>query len=258
MECADARPLLLARRRGRLDAAKAKELEAHLATCADCRAEDDADTELDRAFARLPETRAPARLREALAAKYAPAEAPKRSSTQTSRTRARVLVGATLVAAAIVLVFLLRATGAPDTMTSEAVNDHLRVLYAERPVEIASGGLHQVKPWFSGRVDFAPIVSFEGDADFPLEGGSVGYFVDRKAAIFVYKRRLHTISVLVFRADGLAWPLATTAVGHARGTVGEQRGFHSVIWRDGDLGYAAVSDLNAKELLELASKIAGP
>ena len=50
------------------------------------------------------------------------------------------------------------------------------------------------------------VVRFEGDADFPLKGGSLGYFRDRKAAVFVYARRLHSISLLVFRADGLPWP----------------------------------------------------
>jgi hypothetical protein len=45
------------------------------------------------------------------------------------------------------------------------------VLLSQRPLEIESGGgLHQVKPWFEGRLDLAPIVSFEGDTDFPLKG----------------------------------------------------------------------------------------
>src|SRR6185369_13609046 len=83
---------------------------------------------------------------------------------------------------------------------------HLRVLVSEHPLEIESGGMHQVKPWFTGRLDFAPVVPFLGDDEFPLQGGAVGYFLDRKAATFVYKRRLHTISLFVFRADGLSFP----------------------------------------------------
>src|SRR5438094_10601714 len=91
-------------------------------------------------------------------------------------------------------------------MVAEAVNDHLRLLSSQHPLDVESGGLHQVKPWFGGRLDFAPVVTFEGDADFPLKGGSVAYFRDRKAAVFVYARRLHPISLLVFRADSLPWP----------------------------------------------------
>ena len=33
------------------------------------------------------------------------------------------------------------------SVVAEAINDHLRVLYSEHPVEIESGGIHQVKPW---------------------------------------------------------------------------------------------------------------
>ena len=75
-----------------------------------------------------------------------------------------------------------------------------------------------MKPWFEGRLDFAPVVAFGGDDDFPLQGGSVAYFVDRKAATFVFKRRLHVVTLFVFRAEGLPWP----AVGHA--PVGQRAG----------------------------------
>jgi anti-sigma factor RsiW len=69
------------------------------------------------------------------------------------------------------------------------------MLYAEQPIEIESGGIHQVKPWFAGRLDFAPRLAFEGDADFSLAGGSVAYFIDRKAAVFILKHRLHVITL---------------------------------------------------------------
>lgn len=66
--------------------------------------------------------------------------------------------------------------------------------------------MHQVKPWFEGRLDFAPVVSFLGDQEFPLQGGAVGYFLDRKAAVFIFHRRLDAISLFVFRAGDLPWP----------------------------------------------------
>jgi anti-sigma factor RsiW len=150
-----------------------------------------------------------------------------------------------------------RATSVPNALVSEALNDHLRVLYAERPVEIESGGIHQVKPWFTGRVDFAPTVAFDGDDEYSLKGGTVGYFVDRKAAVFVYKLRLHTISVLVFRAEGLPWPEGTVPIGPRRATVSTLRGFHVVTLRDGDLGYAAVSDVMTADLVRLLGKVDG-
>jgi anti-sigma factor RsiW len=145
-----------------------------------------------------------------------------------------------------------------DTVVNEALNDHLRELYAEHPIEVESGGIHQVKPWFSGRVDFAPVVSFSGDDDFPLLGGAVSYFVDRKAATFFFKRRLHAISLFVMRASGLPWPAQPVVrMGRVHATVVSRQGFHVVLFRDGDLGYALVSDVDSGELLRLGEKIVG-
>jgi anti-sigma factor RsiW len=163
----------------------------------------------------------------------------------------------TVAAAAVVVFFFLRPQ-ASDAMLAEAVNDHLRVVYSEHPVEIESGGIHQVKPWFTGRLDFAPVVAFGGDDDFPLQGGAIGYFLDRKAATFVFKRRLHIISLFVFRAEGLPWPaVAPHRVGAQHATLETSRGFHALMWREGDLGYALVSDVDPRDLDTLAQKVEG-
>jgi len=162
-------------------------------------------------------------------------------------------VSAALVMAAVALFRPFPSTGAPSSsrMLEEAVNDHLRVLYSEHPLEVAGGGIHQVKPWFQGRLDFAPQVAFAGDDEFPLAGGAVGYFVDRKAAVFVYKRRLHTISLLVFRGDGLPWP--------GTGPRAEKlRGFSVLLWQGGALGHALVSDADPAELETLKERLTAP
>jgi anti-sigma factor RsiW len=136
-------------------------------------------------------------------------------------------------------------------MAAEAVNDHLRIASGHHRLEVEAGGIHQVKPWFAGKLDFAPVIAFGGDADFPLQGGAVEYFLDRQAAVFVYRRRLHTVSLLVFRADGLVWPTS------GRPSTRTERGFSVLLWRAGELGYALVSDLEAGELSELAGRLNG-
>jgi hypothetical protein len=68
-------------------------------------------------------------------------------------------------------------------------------------LDIQSGNVHQVKPALTNRLDFAPRIPFEGDAEFPLLGGGVDYFLDRRAAIVVYERRLHTVTLIVTRPD---------------------------------------------------------
>jgi anti-sigma factor RsiW len=62
----------------------------------------------------------------------------------------------------------------------------------------------------------------------------------------------------VFRAEGLPWPaVATHRVGDVQGTLETSRGYHALMWREGDLGYALVSDVDTKDLDALARKVEG-
>jgi anti-sigma factor RsiW len=95
--------------------------------------------------------------------------------------------------------------------------------------------------------------------EFPMQGGAVGLFVDRKAATFVFKHRLHTATLFVFRSEGLGWPLRNdTSVGALPAASSASRGSNVLLWRNGDLGYALVSDVDRAELSRLAAKVAAP
>jgi anti-sigma factor RsiW len=260
MDCTEVRTYLIDRRRGNLAANTTTEIETHLADCSGCRHEDAADAQLSVLLeTRLSLPRAPASLKRALEERWLEPATRKpitRSWARIGRTAAAMAAGAALLWAAM---FWMRERSSDGTLVAEAVNDHLRVLYSDHPVEVESGGIHRVKPWFEGRLDFAPVVEFGGDDDFPLEGGSVGYFIDRKAATFVFKRRLHEITLFVFRADSLHWPgSGLRPIGAAQGTIATSRGFHVALWCQRDLGYALVSDVNEADLLALATKIATP
>jgi anti-sigma factor RsiW len=259
MTCEEARDRLLDAQRARLAPETHAALQTHLQTCAACAHEEAAEALLSEALeSRLPQHAAPVALKRRLAAEWpgAPAAAPS-----PSRRWVRYLVPAAAVAAVLLigvpLAYQPAAERASARMVTEAVNDHLRILSSRHPLDIESGGIHQVKPWFEGRLDFAPVVRFDGDQDFPLRGGAVGYYLDRKAAVFVFNRRRHTISLFVFRADGLPWSTrGLRRVGGVDAHVTTSRGFNSVLWRDGELGYALVSDVDPVELARLAERLA--
>jgi anti-sigma factor RsiW len=226
--------------------------------------------DLTAALERLPRHRAPEALKrqlEAMVTAMPPIVAARPSVARAGR---RVLGPAwaapfvSACAAAVLVLVAVRTTtprtsaGRTGEMVSEAVNDHLRVVSSSHPVEIESGGIHQLKPWFTGRLEFAPRVAFSGDAEFPLVGGSIGYFRDRKAAVFVFKRRLHTITLLVFPPDGLDWPIdRRVQLGPLSVAEQSSRGFSALFWRDGGLGYALVSDVDSRDLEMLASRLNG-
>jgi anti-sigma factor (TIGR02949 family) len=250
-DCSEARDRIAELRHGRLSPDGRAALARHLDGCAACRAFDESERELDRALARLPRRTAPEALRARLAG---PPAAPRRALAP--RRVITVGVGAALAGAALGALGWFNFTHAADEVVAEAVNDHLRVLYAAQPLEIASGGIHQVKPWFEGKLDFAPVLGFEGDSEFSLAGGSVAYFVDRKAAAFVFKRRLHLITLFVLRADGLPWPrVSNQKLGRRSAFRAHSRGFNVLFFRDSDLGYALVSDTEPATLVRLGERI---
>ncbi len=256
MNCADVRIQLLDYQRDRLPAEVEGEVRAHLVSCSPCAEADRADRALSEALdSRLPQYPATPALKRRLAALVA-----VNAATREPRAPSFLLPVARWIAPALaagllagtgLLVYGRGAGRASELalLTSEAVNDHLRVLNSQRPVEVEGGGPHQVKPWFQGKLDFSPDVPEL--QPLVLRGGSVGYFRDRKAAVIVYALRLHTVTLLEVGARDLPWPSGTSAVRAA-----SDRHFNVFFWRSGDLGYALVSDANPDEVGAIAREIA--
>ena len=249
MDCATARLALLEEQRGRLDGETSSALAAHLHECDACARDDAAERLLTEQLERqLPQRAAPLALKRRLAAGW-----PSPAATPARRRPSRRWLAAAAVLALVVLGtwgwWSMR--GRPETLAAEAVNDHLRVLARVERLDVPSGNMHVVRPWLTGRLDFAPVVPFVGDADFPLRGGAIEHFLDRRAAIAVYERRLHVITLLVARPDGLPWPAP------GRPLTTRVRGFNVRLWQANDLGYALVSDLDATELGQLAARLGG-
>ena len=259
MDCGDVRPLLLGYQREQLGPRLSADVRAHLEQCAGCAEAEAAERALtDLLEQRLPQYPASLALKRRLAAQW-PSPRVARPSwwSRWGRSVVPAAAVAVLLLAMLPLYYGRTGGGRADGMVGEAVNDYVRLLSSQHPLDIESGGIHQVKPWFEGRLDFAPVVTFEGDQDFPLRGGAVGYFVDRKAAVFVYGRRLHTICLFVFRADGLPWPTrGLERMGNAQAHATVSRGFNVLLWQAGGLGYALVSDLDGRELRVLGTRLA--
>src|SRR5262249_46870290 len=121
-------------------------------------------------------------------------------------------------------------------------------LMAGHLTDVASSDQHTVKPWFHGKLDFAPDVRDFAAQGFPLVGGRLDYVGGRTVAALVYQRNQHPINVYV-------WPAARARSGKL--TV-EKRSGYTVINREiGGLHHLLVSDLNEKELTELANLLGG-
>jgi len=239
------RELLHAYVDGELDLANARETERHLESCADCRGTETAIRKLRSALTSdTPAYRAPAHLRKSVRA------ALRREAKSTRQTLSPWLMFATGAAFAAVLVtaVLFQTIGAArsNRIVDQVVANHVRSLLAAHLVDVASSDQHTVKPWFDGKVDFAPIVrDFSADG-FPLIGGRLDYLDGKTVVALVYQRNKHPINLFITPAPGKS----DTSL-----TVASRRGYNVFSWTNGEMTYWAVSDLNQPELRQFTQLV---
>jgi anti-sigma factor RsiW len=240
MTCHDIHPLLHAYVDSELDLLPSLEVDRHLKACANCAA-------MKRSLETLRSTirnsdlayRAPeslrARIRESV---NVPSDEtpPRRSQPWVWQLLALGSIGF-----AIVTLMLQPVVTDRDRLADEAISDHVRSLMPGHLMDVASSDQHTVKPWFNGKIDFAPDVKDFATQGFPLIGGRLDYLNGQTVVALVYRRNQHTINVFV-------WPAKQSIAS----TVEERRGY-SLINRDlNGLHYCIVSDLNGKELGDFA------
>jgi anti-sigma factor RsiW len=118
------------------------------------------------------------------------------------------------------------------------VAGHIRSLIGEHLMDVASTDQHTVKPWFTGKLDFAPDVRDFAAQGFPLVGGRVDYLAGRRVAALIYHRRQHVINLFI-------WPDGSSSAGK---TPISRNGYNLLSWSRGSMTYWAVSDVSAGEL----------
>jgi anti-sigma factor RsiW len=226
---------------GELDLLHNLEIEGHLESCPDCAPVRARASQLRGAIrSEASYFRAPAELDQR-------ARVIARQQQAPHRPRPAILVWRWMAAAAAVLVFTfvsskiaMNWTGAShDNLVAEQiVAGHIRSLMANHLNDVASSDQHTVKPWFDGKLDFAPPVVDLAQDGFPLVGGRLDYVDGRPVAALVYGLRLHYINVFV-------WPATGTA---DSGSSQSREGYNVFHWTKDGMTYWAVSDVAAADM----------
>ena len=243
---------------GELDAANSLAIEAHLKSCPGC---SDELSRIETVRATLAGAqlghRAPAALRDRIGQQL-DAAAPKPSPAsrrpfESAPSRVQPSGGAAAIgfngrwasggalmgiAASLALVFAMPQL-TTTSMQDQLVASHVRSLLANHLVDIPTSNRHVVKPWFNGKIDFAPPVVDLADRGFPLVGGRLDYIDGKTVAAIVYHRRLHSVNLFVRPAEGVL-----PAVGFTT----RHEGYSLVRWTRGGLEFWAVSDIESEEL----------
>jgi anti-sigma factor RsiW len=241
VDCTLHRHLLEAYLDGELGFERALEVEAHLASCRVCSSEVQSWKDIRVAIrdSNLYH-RAPAQLEEKLRARLPQENRSKRMPWFESWIWAGG--GAAFATALLLISFMITRPAAPSP-AQDIVTSHIRSLMADHLMDVVSTDQHTVKPWFDGKLDFAPPVQDFTSDGYPLAGGRLDYLDNRKVAVLIYHRALHIINLYV-------WP----AQDNGSSTVRAQtvQGYNIISWKKNGFEFRAVSDLNTAELRDFA------
>jgi anti-sigma factor (TIGR02949 family) len=227
---------------GELDAAGAAEFERHLEGCNMCVAELEAQGALRASLKRAQlYEQAPAELRKKFQTTAQLVEMPEqRRGGDARRWLAAAAAFVLLAYGAWRAVPGFSRDGREARLSAELVDEHIRSLQPGHLSDVVSSDQHTVKPWFDGKLDFAPEVRDFAAQGFPLQGGRLEVVDGRSVAALVYGRRKHTINLFL-------WPGSAGGKGQS----GVRQGYNWIHWNNGNFEMWAVSDVNSGDLQEL-------
>jgi anti-sigma factor (TIGR02949 family) len=250
--CADVRSVMHGLLDGELDPANALRCEEHLTGCPECASEYRTFQALRHAI-RTGDASHPApqalrsRVLQALDAEAERPRLPAASRPAPARPLGRwIAAGSALALAASLTLFVAVPLRGPD-LENELVSGHVRSLLADHLTDIKTSDQHVVKPWFAGKLDFSPPVVDLASSGFPLVGGRLEYLSGRVIAALVFRRGEHAINLFIS-------PAADKGPAALRSGTLSRDGYHLLHWTAGGMSFWAVSDLNAAELHEFATR----
>jgi anti-sigma factor RsiW len=225
-------------------------VETHIKSCADCRAALEAERELILAIRNArPIYPAPASL-QANVAQFV-----HNSGRRTNFVCSRPIIAA----CALMLLALGVWMAGPNSFQEDrssfvtmAVNNHLRYLKGQLPLEVFSESPEKISTWFAGKLGFnLKLPDYPQGPEEPkpyhVEGGRLVGFKEDYAAYIVYRLKGHPIS-LVVTSDAVARPSGGEEIPWEglRFHFQSVNGWKVLTWSDNGLTYALVSNLEER------------
>jgi anti-sigma factor RsiW len=242
MECKDLQELLHRYVDGELPVEHLDAAEEHVGGCADCRKLVQEEKGWQQAIRHAGTYyTAPELLRRRIAAMTRRAVASTSTATGTPWRGWAVAASLLLsVALSSAVSTYLATPSAAALLQQDIVASHVRSLQMDHIADVASSDQHTVKPWFHGKLDYAPPVEDYAAEGFPLIGGRLDYVGRHSVAALVYRHAQHPINLFILPSrDAAGAPLAAAT---------SDSGYNIRHWTKDGMSFWAISDLNAAEL----------
>jgi len=252
MSCQDTKHQLHGFLDGELDSVRISELEEHLKGCPACSRAHQEYQSLRRAMAspslyfKVPrglERKVRSAVREAAANETS---RPARRWTWNWKPQAWLAPFAAAALVTVVTLHFWTQHWTADQRVQEILSAHVRSLMVDHLTDVASSDQHTVKPWFTGRLNFSPIVIDPTAEGFPLIGGRLDYVADSPTAAVVYQRRKHYINLFISPANQTATTKEDLLTRH---------GYNLFHWLQEGMEYWAVSDVTKSDLQQFVQLV---
>lgn len=229
-----------------LDLSTILEMDTHLNTCPTCQLEYLQLKDLQQAVRQnMNYSSTPTSLRLSLMKEFS---STAEVSTQRKPKHFHALHKTLVYTAVFCLAFLLGWQVHTPIINSDLLDEnvltaHVRSLQVEHLTDVRSSDRHTVKPWFNGKLDFAPSVLDLSEHNFPLIGGRLDYLQDRPVTALVYGRRQHIINVFIWPDSNINLNIPPSSK--------TRNGFNLISFSTYGMQYYLISDLNMQEMQEL-------
>lgn len=241
---------------GEFEERERAEIEAHLRSCAACRAQAEMRFQFKERFRQvLGGQKAPQSLHLRITEQIQSAEREDRRARRRRSPLVRAAVIGAPLAASVLMIFVFM----PKLTVMPVASEQLPVVEntvdwhrGDLPVEVTGPETKNVARWFRGKVDFPVRLPTFHSERVRLIGGRIAHMKDHRAAYALYDVDGSRLSVMMFHSDDFT--VSSDKIRRINGrdiAVLNSHGYEVAVLQNNGITYTMTSDLPEQELLEL-------